>query len=176
MSSYVYDAVEKSIVDRPYGGELYDAESLAHLSIPARIRLAELSTQHDDWDYVTCEAVLIEEGLFNPEAPAPATHTPGPWILSEHLSVYGPNEPTRNGQEYRKLIRPAVQTEAQAARYGGTLAEQTANARLIAAAPELLEALKMCNLIIAREVDMSHPDDAKFMMDVRATIAKATGA
>lgn len=175
MPLCTYNALEKDITEHPYGGILYDAESLEHLSVPARIRLAELHTQHEDWDYVTCEAVLIEEGLFNPEPPAPAMHTPGPWIFNKHGAVYGPNEPTPRGQAYQKLIRAAIQTEAQAARYGGTLAEQTANGHLIAAAPEMLEALRRCMLLIRRNVDMSHPHDVKFMAEVQNIIAKATG-
>ena len=73
--------------------------------------------------------------------PAVASATPGPWIATKNNSVYGANQP-KNGQAYRKLIRPAIQTEAEAARYGGTLAEQAANAHLIAAAPDLLTALE----------------------------------
>ena len=68
-------------------------------------------------------------------------HTPGKWIVMNN-AVYGAVEPQSHSPIYRKLIRPAIQTGRQAAEYGGTLAEQTANAQLIASAPELLDALK----------------------------------
>ena len=79
-------------------------------------------------------------------------HTPGPWAISDYkdgrYSIVIDNE----GFDVAKVDYP----------------NQEANALLIAAAPELLEALKLAKQIIG------HPDDmaSKFISDV---IAKATG-
>lgn len=43
---------------------LYEADSIAHLSIEAKRRLAELSSAPDYVDYETAEATLITEGLY----------------------------------------------------------------------------------------------------------------
>jgi hypothetical protein len=71
-----------------------------------------------------------------------STHTPGPWIR-EGLLVYALHH---NG-DFRKGIPVAVNrfsTQVQACiGQGGTAEEAEANARLIAAAPELLEFLKV---------------------------------
>ena len=98
------------------------------------------------------------------------SHTPGPWELSAQGSVYGSIEPQRHSLYYRKLIRPAIQTKRQAAEYGGTLAEQTANARLIAAAPELLTALED----LAAGFSVNSQADEIAIKNARAAIAKAT--
>lgn len=43
---------------------LYEADSIAHLSINAKKRLAELANQFDYADYETAEKVLIQEGFM----------------------------------------------------------------------------------------------------------------
>ena len=86
-------------------------------------------------------------------------HTPGPWFVTgEGLSRYV--EAKINGA----LIQ-------EVAWCGATLKdEQEDNARLIAAAPELLEVLQ----VIA--ADSRWTSGEPLLMQVRAAIAKATGA
>ena len=78
-------------------------------------------------------------------------HTPGPWHTAGEQGVQ---------------IRSAKDQIAKVWTMRGN--EWKANARLIAAAPELLEALKLARSIIG------HPDDAHSQM-IDAAIAKATG-
>ena len=79
-------------------------------------------------------------------------HTPGPWTVERD----GPN---------RKWLINAE--DFAVATCDGAIRHQEADARLIAAAPELLEALKWT----ARALDAEHPAAIK----ARAAIAKATG-
>lgn len=65
-------------------------------------------------------------------------HTPGPWRISDEIYI---RDASRNGA-YIAEIDPLTDFE-------GNLAEADANARLIAAAPALLEALSF----LANEVD-----------------------
>lgn len=80
-------------------------------------------------------------------------HTPGPWHIDgskqEGLTV-------RNGQAAVAVIP------------GYGVGQRMEDARLIAAAPELLEALKFAQSIIG------HPDDVGSQM-IAAAITKATG-
>lgn len=74
------------------------------------------------------------------------THTPGPWSISKiHVDgLYGNNGEAFVIAEDRRVC--AVDCEATFKRGQGYLAqcdERDANARLIAAAPELLEAVSM---------------------------------
>jgi hypothetical protein len=81
-----------------------------------------------------------------------ATHTPGPWKHNETwgLITYGKQE--------------------IAALHSGNVA----NARLISAAPELLEALKALLPITARVIQVT-TDGQPILRQARAAIAKATG-
>lgn len=83
-------------------------------------------------------------------------HTPGPWAVSLGM---------RTIQVIAGSFRLAI----------GIDKEAEANARLIAAAPELLEALKgLCGLA---ELRPGHLQDYKAAVaDARAAIAKATGS
>jgi hypothetical protein len=84
-------------------------------------------------------------------------HTPGPWILerdrAKSLSIYG--DTTFIGEVYHEVDEPSP--------------EENANARLIAAAPDLLDACRMALSCMA-------PDDNDITARaLRAAIAKATG-
>lgn len=90
------------------------------------------------------------------EAPAAASHTPGPWhvgVKTYHAGrdVYGPK-----GESV--AITDDVMTDID---------EAKANARLIAAAPDLLEAAKLGLMAL----DDTAPDYAA----IKAAIAKAEG-
>lgn len=96
------------------------------------------------------------------------THTPGPWVLTDGFTVYALDE-TKSCNRFSTLInggwvhRPSGSTGALLDRT--TDEELRANARLIAAAPDLLEALQR---IMAE-------DSEDCWQQARAAIAKARG-
>lgn len=107
-----------------------------------------------------------------------AKHTPGPWVSS-----------FAKWQGYRLEIRPAAKAKgwtsgfAPIARVVGDKRvasdlQRQADLRLIAAAPELLEALEILTDCLENSIELlSHDpaDDARVKL-ARAVIAKATGA
>jgi hypothetical protein len=101
------------------------------------------------------------------------THTPGPWLLTGH-TVYALDEVGQTN-------RFSCNMQAGYSYYGRTVKERvsndelTANARLIAAAPELLEALRIARMQVALlggEMDAVNSD---VLSIADAAIAKATG-
>lgn len=93
-----------------------------------------------------------------------ATHTPGPWHYSPDVSING-----------TKLVyAPDGYLVADAGRIPRrTESETLYNARLIAAAPELLEALELC----IANMGWSSTERGRDAFDTaRAAIAKATGS
>ena len=90
-------------------------------------------------------------------------HTPGPWktrkgFFSDAVEIYKP----------KHLMKPFIPTEIAIIRSEGP--EGEANARLISAAPELLEALQA----FVKYADDVNDDSPEFDR-ARAAIAKATG-
>lgn len=85
-----------------------------------------------------------------------SNYTPGPWVVQETNFAQQKNV-------YAQTDKPPIATV-----YGST-GENEANARLIAAAPDLLAALKEC--ITAVDVTMY----GMAIHNARAAIAKATG-
>ena len=79
---------------------------------------------------------------LNPSAP---THTPGPWtdqsIDESQWGIYTVDHAVCIGQASQ--VRPIIQDIKQV--------ERTANARLMAAAPELLEALRYARRFLKKE-------------------------
>ena len=107
-----------------------------------------------------------------------ATHTPGPWELAcDGCAIVGANGGTQiveTGKAYWSNL-------AAAAAQGSTLAQKhlpevEANARLIAAAPELLAMLE--RLVPAMpdlgDIDLGEDDNA-LLDEARALIAKVKG-
>jgi len=96
-----------------------------------------------------------------PATPRPA-HTPGPWAIL-------PNTP-----HFVRAMHPAegMQPVATVYHFNGELA---ANARLIAAAPELLEALEAVLPDLEHYVATHGPGPDKRLAIARAAIAKARG-
>ena len=93
-----------------------------------------------------------------------AKHTPGPWEAVGNLV----RSPMVQPQGLSKGVQIA---ECRDAYFLSHTEESKANARLIAAAPELLEALQeMVSL-----VEMVIPFDGPQQRKARAAIAKATG-
>ena len=64
-----------------------------------------------------------------------AKHTPGPWLIADSDLVYALHE--HKGRQVNRFSAAIDHYPSQ----GGTADEGKANARLIAAAPDLLEAL-----------------------------------
>ncbi len=102
-----------------------------------------------------------------------AKHTPGPWYVSKR----NPLRVIESGP--RALTLATVGTNGHGVTAEGAQAEAEANARLIAAAPELLDALRdamqaveVFHGPIAWEVFRDHSPEMKRW---RAAIAKATG-
>lgn len=97
-----------------------------------------------------------------------AAHTAGPWKLAHDRPMFGwwhirQDPPNWNGQGYQAIC--SMPSERKGNHYGDMFA---ANARLIAAAPCLLAALKGVLLVADRQTDEF---DA-----ARAAIARAEGA
>ena len=87
-------------------------------------------------------------------------HTPGPWSHTSRCDIIG------NG---------ATIAVVRAAASSITIAEDSANARLIAAAPELLAELEeLCEVLNSGIICRIEPDSAK-AAKIRAAIAKAKG-
>jgi hypothetical protein len=99
------------------------------------------------------------------------THTPGPWFINT-----GPYEycgARIDGSNGRSLAHAVQRDSHPTIGQGIPQAEADANARLICAAPDLLEAL-----IAIRSIEFGHSDAdiCKVRADADAAIAKATGA
>jgi hypothetical protein len=90
-------------------------------------------------------------------------HTPGPWTYTPH-----------GAGESGCLIRAARQAIVAEAWPVAADGQQSANAALIASAPDLLAALRLAaGFLTANYSDADMPD---ILPSVRAAIAKATGA
>lgn len=87
-------------------------------------------------------------------------HTPGPWQNDCGL-VYG--------REPKNMSSPSFDI-FDASEWPGDVDEAQANARLIAAAPELLEALELAESIVAAMLG-----GGRELVQIRAAIAKARG-
>jgi hypothetical protein len=88
-------------------------------------------------------------------------YTPGPWEIC-------PNWPEQN----QRKIQPEGEVSGVALSFGDTDEEAEANARLIAAAPEMLEALKIAKHYMEGDSDDDiEQEDYAFLTGV---IAKAT--
>lgn len=95
-------------------------------------------------------------------------HTPGPWKVSQSASLSaGRPVKTRDGQAV--ALCPAAGLGLP---FDQACDQADANARLIAAAPDLLEACKRALDIINKETCGFYGDDRKI---IESAIAKATG-
>ena len=106
---------------------------------------------------------------MNAKSPEPMKHTPGPWITRLESA---PMHAVQLAGQYGRAIVAYVPAPE-----GWSLAHQDANARLIAAAPELLDALK--RMLAAYDADKARGiafgnDNAADQ--ARAAIAKAEGS
>ena len=95
-------------------------------------------------------------------------HTPGPWFFDQHGHVYGTSEaqPIDGFPGGKTILHPHVCTP-----------RCISDARLIAAAPELLEALEKCRKELSAWMRCYCEDAAtqEAISQASAAIAKATG-
>ena len=84
------------------------------------------------------------------------THTPGPWIIVEYEKRESPAASGAHGIFREGAITPLVESV-----WGATLAESDANARLIAAAPDLLAA---CSYVLTGLLANGDRDEATIAM------------
>lgn len=111
-----------------------------------------------------------------------AKHTPGPWELSGGIHLVG--NPLEGGQHslYCADIRHrdyiggicTIQSADHCPPAGITRGTAEANARLIAAAPDLLSALRIADAFCGSLTSDVCPDDVH--IPIRDAIAKATGS
>lgn len=120
---------------------------------------------------ITYPNLWIVEDFNNKKTATP--YTPGPWRVHEDIpsDSYCPLIEAENSEGYSvdiaNVSRPAA----------GGLDNMEANAKLIAAAPELLEALKLCAILINKRVTAGNVsvDFLKIQDLAFSAIAKATG-
>lgn len=94
-------------------------------------------------------------------------HTPGPWVIARMR--FGRDVEVTTQDRIGRSIGPICEMDTD---FTGSIGpEQEANATLIAAAPELLEALK--HMVEAYAFD--YGEDCPATMQARAAIAKAEG-
>lgn len=98
-----------------------------------------------------------------------AKHTPGPWFIEHHdwLEKGYCCISSKNSVAFANVVWQMKHDEL----IGRNSPKQEANDRLIAAAPELLEALQDC-VTALHNLDYRAPE----LAPARAAIAKATGA
>ena len=93
-----------------------------------------------------------------------AKHTPGPWIVASQDTET--NEiPIKCGKSILARVAPRPHWDAT----------QEANARLIAAAPDLLFALYACLAELVDVVNAEGGDESEAMRQARAAILQAEG-
>lgn len=124
--------------------------------------------------------MFYEDQVKESQPEKQATHTPGPWeacdgasiTINEALNV------TPNHVRRQFIHADGVRVTQFIADCNTALPESVANARLIAAAPELLEALKSMDCAVC-DCSLGHPmrviDRCSFCAKSRAAIAKAEG-
>ena len=102
-------------------------------------------------------------------------HTPGPWC--PHIaSEYYPGIDAQNNGISIVIVGDIHDQQDDGGVRGRTAEEAEANAHLIAAAPELLEALQTLNLVIGLTPIAGNKDALQEACDIaRAAIAKAEG-
>lgn len=107
-------------------------------------------------------------------------HTRGPWVV-QGLNIYGPINPRSKRRNGRELIGGVVddindwRTSPDYVRDDSAefASEREANARLIAAAPDLLDACEAALIAIERHIS---PTEFAPREMLRAAITKATGS
>lgn len=104
-----------------------------------------------------------------------SAHTPGPWNVDSRYHVHAIVDASGNDLTYQQVAPQFHDGEpcGSVTSRGRTAVELEANARLIAAAPELLAALE--GVVSRCEPSGYVGIDGQFLKAVRAAIAKANG-
>lgn len=103
-------------------------------------------------------------------------HTPGPWFAVSERLYQGKHHVAGRGPVVKASGRPRTIAEVyRATTQDGREKEAEANARLIAAAPELYEALQDCVALLSGEVSGAAQVNS-ILRESRAAIAKVEGA
>jgi len=105
-------------------------------------------------------------------------HTPGPWCLCNDFTLKTVD--IDESYYWTRIYSESDADIAPARAYGETIVEAKANARLIAAAPELLEAMEYINKQIDKVFGYDLPEDIDGLMRgisdaVDEAITKAKG-
>ena len=108
-------------------------------------------------------------------------HTPGPWLIAgeDGCTIYAVhhNGDFKDGKPF--LVNRFYARVEDCRFQGGTADEARANGRLIAAAPDLLEALQKCVSVFEKLADAGNYPEPLFQkggwMFAAEAIAKATG-
>lgn len=109
-------------------------------------------------------------GLNAPPNPRPTPtpkHTPGPWSAIEHTC----RVPTTIVADSVDDFAGSRQVVAECTGFGRYAEDSIADARLIAAAPDMLQALRLAE----RWIDPVRQEEWDALLAVRAAIAKAEG-
>ena len=100
----------------------------------------------------------------SPSRPAPQVATPGPWrVLGDGVTI----------AQDRKTHRTHV---ARAIEIYGDRAQREANARLLAAAPAMRDALRSAVAILEELITDDHPTALEALAAARSALALAQGA
>ena len=107
-------------------------------------------------------------------------HTPGPWNYARHNDRFAPNYLVGKGQLTSPTAgyRVATVWGTVPGLSGPSVAEAAANARLIAAAPDLYDAASawVTHMDAPGDgTDVTFEDEMRMMNALRSAVAKATG-
>ena len=104
-----------------------------------------------------------------------STHTPGPWELFEHS--WSDSSICGGVKNSKKICSLSIYDDATEENQSELESEMDANARLIAAAPELLEALQECviELDCLMKTRPAYQGGMNMVERAKSAIAKATG-
>jgi hypothetical protein len=107
-------------------------------------------------------------------------HTPGPWVIGSQVTGDGFNlwsESTNDVVAWVAPLRNSVDEESGCREVDPADMHQHPDARLIAAAPDMLEALHRADAALSLLCAMGTADrhDRSALDQIRAAIAKATG-
>ena len=98
-----------------------------------------------------------------------SNHTPGPWGTDDGAEVWPMDGPT-SFVTLARVVGPWSDSQ-----WYGSVEEGRANGRLIAAAPELLDALRDCCGRLRQWIESEDEDDMEALARARALIKKIEG-
>jgi len=99
-----------------------------------------------------------------------ATSTPGPWVICDEFA----DRPGIDAETLSVVVYGSVEDDPEIGIQGETFGQRMANARLIAAAPDLLEALKLAELWMLGGTPTQYSDQV-VLEEIQSALAKAKG-